>query len=466
MALHGKLMSDDHINLKTLQSDASGRVFAAVKTSLNDGNAPSTSAQIDLLVFKPATGSWTSTVFGTIADCHTRPLVLLDEANQVVHMFATAPTGSGCPYSGAPGTIYEKTAPMSNPVFPAGRGTPVIQDGTSAALNNATSTKQPVNASTGLVVLAGNDSTHRYWHMDEALPGPAAPTAPTASFTATPTSGVAPLGVSFTDTSTGQPTVWSWDFGDGTTSSAENPSDTYSQPGTFTVTLTASNSIGSSTATTTITVAAPTAINAASSTSAAQTTATSATVDLTTPAGTVAGDFLLAAFTVDNDTAVTGVPTGWSQVLPCIRKGGANICAYWHVATAGDAGATDWVWPIASAQRWGGGMTRFTGVNPTSPFAAPVTTANSGTNSVTSVSLPAATTSIANTMLVSGIGANGATSDMTPSAPWTRAWESVGGKMAALASLPQPAAGSGTVTWTLSAARTVGAWLTALQPAG
>jgi len=43
---------------------------------------------------------------------------------------------------------------------------------------------------------------------------PCASAAPVANFTATPTSGIAPLPVSFTDTSTGSPTGWAWFFGD------------------------------------------------------------------------------------------------------------------------------------------------------------------------------------------------------------------------------------------------------------
>jgi PKD repeat protein len=60
-------------------------------------------------------------------------------------------------------------------------------------------------------------------------------TAPAASFTATPTSGAAPLNVNFTDTSTGSPTGWAWVFGDGNTSGSQNPSDIYANPGSYTV---------------------------------------------------------------------------------------------------------------------------------------------------------------------------------------------------------------------------------------
>src|SRR5204862_2109336 len=108
-------------------------------------------------------------------------------------------------------------------------------------------------SATGIVILATNDTRDFYWHSNETLGGGGG-TAPTASFTGTPTSGGAPLSVAFTDTSTGSPTSWSWDFGDpgsGTanTSALRNPSHTYNSPGTYTVKLTATNAFGSTTKT-------------------------------------------------------------------------------------------------------------------------------------------------------------------------------------------------------------------------
>ncbi|MDX6323731.1 MAG: trimeric autotransporter adhesin, partial [Nocardioidaceae bacterium] len=256
VAVRGNKLSDDHINLKTVISDPQGRVYAAVKTSLDEVSGVSkSSAQINLLVYKPGTGSWTVSKFGTISDCHTRPIVMLDEENAQVHMLATAPSGTGCSYTGQPGTIYEKVASMRDLVFPAGRGTPVIRDVGSANMNNVTSTKQTVNSRTGLVVLAGNSATSTYWHADLPI---AVAQAPTASFTPSATSGTSPLAVTFTDTSTGSPTSWSWDFGDGTTSTDQNPAHTFSTAGSYAVRLTATNSAGSSTSgPQTITVSAP-----------------------------------------------------------------------------------------------------------------------------------------------------------------------------------------------------------------
>jgi PKD repeat protein len=69
--------------------------------------------------------------------------------------------------------------------------------------------------------------------------------APTASFSSNVRSGGLPLSVSFTDTSTRSPTSWYWDFGDGTSSTEQNPVHVYNKMGRFTITLKASNSAGS-----------------------------------------------------------------------------------------------------------------------------------------------------------------------------------------------------------------------------
>ena len=78
-------------------------------------------------------------------------------------------------------------------------------------------------------------------------PGPVAP--PVANFAALPTSGEAPLSVNFSDLSSGAPTAWAWDFGDGGTSTLQNPSHVYSAAGTFSVGLTATNAGGASSST-------------------------------------------------------------------------------------------------------------------------------------------------------------------------------------------------------------------------
>ena len=70
---------------------------------------------------------------------------------------------------------------------------------------------------------------------------------PVAHFVAAPTQGAVPLTVNFTDESTGSITLWGWDFGDGGTSTEENPSYAYETPGTYTVSLTVKGPVGTDT---------------------------------------------------------------------------------------------------------------------------------------------------------------------------------------------------------------------------
>ncbi|HNY56232.1 MAG TPA: FISUMP domain-containing protein, partial [Chitinophagales bacterium] len=65
-----------------------------------------------------------------------------------------------------------------------------------------------------------------------------------ADFTVSTTNITVGTSVNFTDISTGSPTSWQWDFGDGTTSSIQNPNKIYTVAGTYTVTLTISKPNG------------------------------------------------------------------------------------------------------------------------------------------------------------------------------------------------------------------------------
>ncbi|MDQ1253570.1 MAG: right-handed parallel beta-helix repeat-containing protein [Euryarchaeota archaeon] len=71
------------------------------------------------------------------------------------------------------------------------------------------------------------------------------PKAPVAAFSASLTSGKAPLTVIFTDKSINNPTSWSWDFGDKSTSTVKTPTHKFSKAGKYTVKLTVKNSKGS-----------------------------------------------------------------------------------------------------------------------------------------------------------------------------------------------------------------------------
>ena len=124
--------------------------------------------------------------------------------------------------------------------------------------------------------------------------------APAAAFHGTPTVGVAPLAVSFIDESapgSSAITAWSWDFGDGGTSSQQDPEHAYATPGLYTVSLTVSTADGTDTETKAdyITVTQPTE---------RPTAAFSADVQL--------GNAPLTAAFTDESTAGSAAITAWS----------------------------------------------------------------------------------------------------------------------------------------------------------
>lgn len=70
--------------------------------------------------------------------------------------------------------------------------------------------------------------------------------APTAKFTVDKLVMPAPGTVTFSDLSTGLPTSWKWDFGDGQTSNLQSPIHVYKYPGHYIPTLIVSNVLGQS----------------------------------------------------------------------------------------------------------------------------------------------------------------------------------------------------------------------------
>ena len=67
---------------------------------------------------------------------------------------------------------------------------------------------------------------------------------PEAEFIAETRQGYPPLTVRFRDFSRGNPLAWSWDFGDGSTSTEKDPVHIYSQEGSYTTTLQVANAFG------------------------------------------------------------------------------------------------------------------------------------------------------------------------------------------------------------------------------
>jgi len=134
--------------------------------------------------------------------------------------------------------------------------------------------------------------------------------APHAAFGASFTSSNCNGGpIQFYDSSFNVPTAWAWDFGDGTTSTLQNPTHIYTASGTYTVSLKATNANGNNTATKTsfITITLPTA-------------------PTTTGASTVSGSVTLQAsgngtlYWYNNATGGSPIKTGTSYITPSLTQ--------------------------------------------------------------------------------------------------------------------------------------------------
>ena len=129
-------------------------------------------------------------------------------------------------------------------------------EGTTIAIDVTAEGIAALDAAGGPIAFGGALDTLSQSGQDEFVFGSSAPFVaqlevnadPSAFFSVTPVQGFAPLDVTFSDLSLGTGIgQWSWDFGDGSTSSLQNPTHQYTQPGTYTVSLTVDGSLGSDT---------------------------------------------------------------------------------------------------------------------------------------------------------------------------------------------------------------------------
>lgn len=176
-------------------------------------------------------------------------------------------TASAAYVAGFSGTPTNGPSPLTVQFTDVSSGAPSswywdFGDRTSAEIQNPSHTyTNPGVYSVRLTVSGGGFSDSNvqigYISVDAPTPAPTV-TTPTitettpvpikAGFSGYPTTGTAPLTVTLTDSSTGSPTSWLWDFGDGSSSVLENPPQhRYSVPGTYTVSLTVSGPVGSNT---------------------------------------------------------------------------------------------------------------------------------------------------------------------------------------------------------------------------
>ena len=162
--LQGTGSADNQINLKTLQGDAAGKLFAAVKTGHDEEQPPNPNADLILLLVLGQNDIWTTHVVGHVADDHTRPIVEIDQEHRELYLIATTAISGTIQGGGTDTAIYYKKSSLDNLSFPTGKGTPLIQGRNDTQINSVTSTKQNLNSASGLVALASDTGTQNYWH--------------------------------------------------------------------------------------------------------------------------------------------------------------------------------------------------------------------------------------------------------------------------------------------------------------
>ena len=304
-ALSGPHYADDHMNIKSLQADSAGQVWAAVKTSLNDVNPPTSSEPLILLLHLDNHGSWSRRTVARVSDNHTRPIVLLDTENRNAYVFMTYQYGTQ-----TSGAIYYKTASLDNNSiqFPLGLGIPFIEFSTDTHINNISSTKQPLNGTTNLLAIAGDDTSHYYFHNVIDLPnsGPTATSTSTTQPTDTPLPTNTPLP---TDTPTSTATVAPTDtpLPTNTATATTAPTDTPSVTDTPTETLVPTNTPLSTDTPT----ATATAVPANTALPTDTPTPTTVPADTATPTATASSAILFSdGFESGNFSAWSVVNTG------------------------------------------------------------------------------------------------------------------------------------------------------------
>lgn len=185
-------------------------------------------------------------------------------------------------------------------------------------------------------------------------------------------------------------------------------------------------------------------------------------ITIAAPAGTSAGDVLVACVALNGGT-VNGVPSGWAPIAAVTSISNPHVYGYYKVAGASEPSAT---WTLSASVANGGGIARYSGVSNVSPLDSTPSTGASAT-AVTAASVPGVTTTSADAMLVGCVGINSSNAAVTIATPpgLTEAWD-VAGKRNELSDALQASAGpSGTKTWTLNSVREFAGWLTALRPA-
>jgi hypothetical protein len=356
--LSGTRLADDHINLKSLVADDNGRIYAVVKTSLGDSPTDLPTDPSLIVLTRNADGTFTKATVATVADNLSRPQILLDSTNKDIYVLMTTEGG---------GTGYYKKAPLSNISFPPGKGT-VFMSAPGAVINNISTTKDPVDSTTGIVAIGSASNTRTYYHTEMSLAA-APPTSPPP--TSPPPTSPPP-----------------------TSPPPTSPPPTSPPPTT-----------------------SPTFVGAAAVSNDGTTTGTTSLL-LTYPAGTQAGDVVVTAVTARGAPVVTA-PAGWTLVRRDVNSTTAASVVFSHVVSSTESLTASQTITLGSAHSAAATIVTYRGVS----TVTPVVVASSGqiATTGTAVTAPTVSTTAANSMVVGFFSLANATTIAPPTGMTERA---------------------------------------------
>jgi chitodextrinase len=244
-------------------------------------------------------------------------------------------------------------------------------------VNNATSTKQPVNAATGVVVLASSGGTDRfYYHAEMAVGGGGAmdtqaPSVP-AGLTGQATSSSS-VGLSWSASTDNVGVVGYRVFRDGvlvgspTSTSYTDSSLTAGTSYSYAVAaVDAANNVSARSAPVSVTTPAapPASAGITFKGASAQANDTATSLSIASPPGASAGDVMLASVAVRGAPTITA-PAGWTLVRLDAHATTMRQATYVKVAAATEP--TSYTWSFSSAQGAAGTVQAYSGVSQTQP---------------------------------------------------------------------------------------------------
>ena len=371
----GTGIAEDHINLKANGNE----VIATHKTSLNDLTPPvpddSPLVEVDV---RDASGNWVRHTAWDVAHGVTRPVSLIDRTNNRLYLFGTSPEIGG--------KIYYKSAPLDTLDFPAGKGEVFMSSGT-AAINNATSTKQDVNATTGIVLLASAQPTKTYYHgeLQIVAPDTQAPSAP-SNITATPVSATTAhitWGASTDDRGVAGYRI----ARDGTTLATVSTNDYIdgglTPSGSYSYTVTAFDDAGNAATGGPVSYTSP-ALGELGidfrSAAAGHAPGTTKSVDVPAPAGMQPGDVMIASVDVRGNPVIP-TPAGWTLVR--IDQNDFSLEKATFVKVATDTEPATYTFAYSQTQSASANIVAYVGVDTTNPVDTSSGNSVLATNAIT-----------------------------------------------------------------------------------